>query len=275
MILFFGKPAFASGNDISVYYLGKQITFDVQPEIINDRVFVPIRAVAEDIGGVVVWHEDRSIVEIICNGVVELQIGNKSARTWYRDFEMDVAPFIENGRTLVPLRFAAEGLDKNVEWNGADRSVNITDRVSAAMDSYYDTTNGFETSIPKGVYFDRTFKFYNVGGKDIIAASFTPVFNDSYYYAYCLSIDDLNKMPVHDLYYNVSNVEYIDNNFYTFVGSETKESSETWRYFVYANYCNGYAYVGIYASNDPQPSSSYDMNYIKSMIDTVMPVEIK
>lgn len=40
--------------------------------------------------------------------------------------EMDVAPFIENGKVYVPLRFALEGLDRIVDWDGLNRAVLIT-----------------------------------------------------------------------------------------------------------------------------------------------------
>lgn len=41
--------------------------------------------------------------------------------------EFDVAPRIENGRSLVPLRAAAEALGTSVEWNGETQTVTATD----------------------------------------------------------------------------------------------------------------------------------------------------
>lgn len=37
--------------------------------------------------------------------------------------EMDVAPFAENGKVYIPLRFVAEGLDVIVDWDGINNSV--------------------------------------------------------------------------------------------------------------------------------------------------------
>ena len=37
-----------------------------------------------------------------------------------------VAPVIENGTTLVPLRIVSQNLGSQVDWNGADRSITIT-----------------------------------------------------------------------------------------------------------------------------------------------------
>ncbi|PIP49745.1 MAG: copper amine oxidase, partial [Caldiserica bacterium CG23_combo_of_CG06-09_8_20_14_all_35_60] len=37
-----------------------------------------------------------------------------------------VAPLIKDSRTFVPLRFIAETMGFNVEWNSANRSIAIT-----------------------------------------------------------------------------------------------------------------------------------------------------
>lgn len=48
--------------------------------------------------------------------VVELQIGSKSAYINGIRKDLDVPPFIENGRTLVPFRFIGEALGASVNW---------------------------------------------------------------------------------------------------------------------------------------------------------------
>lgn len=40
--------------------------------------------------------------------------------------EMDVAPFVMNGKVFIPVRFAAESLDTLVEWDGNNNTVNIS-----------------------------------------------------------------------------------------------------------------------------------------------------
>ena len=41
---------------------------------------------------------------------------------------MDVAPFIENGRTMLPIRFVAEALGFNVKWDKDSRTVILIDK---------------------------------------------------------------------------------------------------------------------------------------------------
>ncbi|HEY9061610.1 MAG TPA: stalk domain-containing protein [Pseudobacteroides sp.] len=58
------------------------------------------------------------------------------------DFK-DAAPFIENGRTLVPFRAIAEALGADVGWDNATRTVTITKENSGASDTNsVDGTNG-------------------------------------------------------------------------------------------------------------------------------------
>ena len=40
----------AKSNDITVTYDGENISFDVQPEIVDDRVMVPMRTIFETFG---------------------------------------------------------------------------------------------------------------------------------------------------------------------------------------------------------------------------------
>lgn len=50
-----------------------------------------------------------------------------------REIESDVSPQIINGRTMVPIRWAAEALGAEVEWDGINRVVTISSAVSDAV----------------------------------------------------------------------------------------------------------------------------------------------
>jgi hypothetical protein len=60
---------------------------------------------------------------------VDLTIGSKTMYVNGRPVEMDVAPeIIPPGRTMLPVRFVAEGLGCEVEWLEAERKVRLTRR---------------------------------------------------------------------------------------------------------------------------------------------------
>jgi hypothetical protein len=62
----------------------------------------------------VVIFEGEKLIDKI---TIELQLGSKSAYVNQKRTELDVAPFTENGRTLVPFRFIGEALGAKVTWN--------------------------------------------------------------------------------------------------------------------------------------------------------------
>lgn len=59
--------------------------------------------------------------------VVEMVIGSKTMLVDGKPVEMDVAPqIVPPGRTMLPVRFVAEGLGAEVEWFDAEKRVRLT-----------------------------------------------------------------------------------------------------------------------------------------------------
>jgi len=57
--------------------------------------------------------------------VIILQINNKVAKVNGKNYTLDAAPFVHNGRTVVPLRFVSEALGAKVSWNGKEQSITL------------------------------------------------------------------------------------------------------------------------------------------------------
>ena len=58
--------------------------------------------------------------------LIVLQIGNTKASVNKEEVTLEAAPYIKNGRTMVPIRFIAEGLGAEVGWDNATKSITIT-----------------------------------------------------------------------------------------------------------------------------------------------------
>ncbi|HOK17094.1 MAG TPA: C25 family cysteine peptidase, partial [Defluviitoga tunisiensis] len=58
--------------------------------------------------------------------VLELKIGSKIMVVNGVETQIDVPPQIVEGRTLLPIRWVAEPLGANVDWNGVERKVTVT-----------------------------------------------------------------------------------------------------------------------------------------------------
>ena len=89
-------------------------------------------------------------------------------RLWVNDHFVvsDVNPYIENGRTLVPLRFVSNSLGQDVKWNGKDRTVTVSigdTRMVYTIDSTAvrvtaaDRTTTIHSDVPARIKDGRTF----------------------------------------------------------------------------------------------------------------------
>ncbi len=106
---------------------GELITFDNPPYIdAQDRMMVPLRAVAEAMGGEADWEPD-SRTAIIMKERTELRfpIGDNKVLVNGEEKTMDTVSVIVQDRTMIPLRFAGEFLGAEVDWNHYTRTAFI------------------------------------------------------------------------------------------------------------------------------------------------------
>ena len=126
----------------------KFITLDLAPFSKLDRVFVPLRFIAEAFGAKIEWKEDESqngegSIKIIIQkkeGIVLtvlMHTLNKSAFISLekngiiietKEIILDAPAFIVKpaNRTVVPIRFIAESFGANVDWNEETKAIRIT-----------------------------------------------------------------------------------------------------------------------------------------------------
>lgn len=106
---------------------GKTVENDAAPKIVNGRTMVPIRFVAEAIGATVGWDEVQRRTMIIKDNLkIAIAAGSANAEVNGETVTLDCEPFVENGRTYLPLRFVSETLGAKVEWKADEQQVIIT-----------------------------------------------------------------------------------------------------------------------------------------------------
>ena len=113
---------------------GKEIQFtDVAPQIINNNTMVPFAKIFDELNCPYLWNpDDRTVTATKGDLKIVLQIGNnivtKTKNGVEEKIDLEFAvPVIRNSRTLVPLRFIAETLDKQVGWDNDFRTAIIID----------------------------------------------------------------------------------------------------------------------------------------------------
>lgn len=151
-----------------LYINGKEQTSDVAPLILNNRTFLPLRVIGEGLGGTVSYDADTQTVTILRNGkTITLTIGVPGITVDGSTTEIDAAPFIENSRTMVPVRAIAEGFGMKVHYdNGlvliteqeidAEHQINII----ADMHKKFD----YVPEIPANTILVEAEAFTNMGG---------------------------------------------------------------------------------------------------------------
>jgi len=104
------------------------LTFDQPPVIVDDRTLVPLRAIFEALGAKVDWNAaTRTVTAVRGKDKICLEIDTNILNKNGKEIEIDVPAKIIGDRTMVPVRAISEALGSNVDWNGAVRTVYITD----------------------------------------------------------------------------------------------------------------------------------------------------
>lgn len=91
---------------------------EVKPVIIDGRTYVPLRFIAEAFGVIPDW--DGETQKIILKGgknEISLTIGEPSISVDGEKKAIDSAPYITDGRTMLPVRAVSEVLEKYVFWD--------------------------------------------------------------------------------------------------------------------------------------------------------------
>ena len=174
-------------DDIRVVLNGTVLTFDVPPQIINERVMVPMRAIFEALGADVYWDEidDSQLITSVKNDVRIVMWINEhklirhvghSFDAFLKDFlrggisiDLDVSPQLINGRTLVPLRAISEALGIEVDWDSGTNTV-----ILSCDKEFIENKNKDET------FHGEFIAFYNAIGSDDLA-DYSYIFDELYY----------------------------------------------------------------------------------------------
>ena len=103
---------------------------DAKPEIKNGRTMVPMRAAVEAMGASVEYDRATRTASVQ-NGTLRFThvIGTDTITMGNGEqIKMDVASYIDSGRTMVPVRFFSQVLGYDVFWDGDYRMVFLMDK---------------------------------------------------------------------------------------------------------------------------------------------------
>ncbi len=119
-------------NNINVLAIDSVISnkvffkLDMPPVILNNRVFIQARPLAESLGATVIWNSSLQTITINKNDItIFVQINNGIANVNGVRTRLDIPPQLLLGKTVLPLRFIAESLGMSVTYDATTETIEI------------------------------------------------------------------------------------------------------------------------------------------------------
>lgn len=113
-----------------------------KPVVSSGRTLLPIRSVIEAFGGSVDWESSTSKITVkLGKNSLELWIGKPQASLNGTTKAIDAAnpavvPVIMNGRTMLPIRFVAESLGINVQYDDVTSMITLQESQPSQLTVY-------------------------------------------------------------------------------------------------------------------------------------------
>lgn len=118
-------------NTFAVLYNGRFVEFDVQPRVDEGIPMTPFRHLIKKAGGMVEWLKSAKEVNASADGTkIWFKVGDANAKVNDQSFKLEMAPYIDRGRTIVPLTFMRDALKVNIDFDPSTGHVLITKKES-------------------------------------------------------------------------------------------------------------------------------------------------
>ncbi len=105
-------------SPICVKVNGTYLYMDAEPFLLNQRTYVPIRAIAEALGAEVSWDEETEVALIEQEDTtIQMQEGERYAFVNEEKQELENSIQKREDRLFVPVRFIAENFEAEVSWD--------------------------------------------------------------------------------------------------------------------------------------------------------------
>ena len=120
-------------EEISLFLNGSYLACEITPIIMQGEILVPLRSIGEAMDVGIYWDEQTKTAFLKSSGwrgevEAEFIIGSTIAAINGEKITLAVPMQIVNGRTMVPVSDAAEGLDLAVTWDEKTQSLSLQER---------------------------------------------------------------------------------------------------------------------------------------------------
>lgn len=121
-------------SDVKIQINNEWVKVSLNPFIENDRTLVPLNEFMDKLGakvesdlvlGTIKIYNDEVTIELIVGKKIAKIIKNNGGSLKEESVNLEIAPKTIDGKAFVPLRFAAETLGYDVQWDNSLRAVII------------------------------------------------------------------------------------------------------------------------------------------------------
>lgn len=128
-VMYIATPVLISENiqSTDLYYDEERIASDVQAQIIDGKMMLPLRVVLEELGFEVTWNQENKSVEMVRGAQwTKITIGENSYfKNKMAPIALSEAPVIIENRTMVPVEFFYE--IANIAFQVENRNITFLD----------------------------------------------------------------------------------------------------------------------------------------------------
>jgi len=105
-------------RDVQVLFDGKLVPLRACPEVVKGIPMGPLREIFAQTDGVLYWFPtDRRVRGVSPTVTLDLRVGQREAKVNGEAWRLDLAPYIKQGRTMVPLSFLADVLGLTITFD--------------------------------------------------------------------------------------------------------------------------------------------------------------
>ena len=120
------RPRVGRLTGVTIAVNGREIPFQVAPSVLGGRTLAQLRPLAEGMGAVVDWNNDTQTVTMTKGSrQARCQVGSEVGLINGVGQLLDEPPVFVGEVVVVPVRFIAEGLGFQVQWDEGRRYVNM------------------------------------------------------------------------------------------------------------------------------------------------------
>ncbi|HEY3398015.1 MAG TPA: Ig-like domain-containing protein [Armatimonadota bacterium] len=119
--------ALAGIRNVQIVFNGDKLNLLTAPTALQGISMTPLREIFEHTDGVLYWYQAEQRVRAVNDNVdITLQVGSVQAQVNHKSEVLPLAPYVKQGRTMVPLQFIADALNVTITYNPDSGQIVIT-----------------------------------------------------------------------------------------------------------------------------------------------------